>query len=301
MKQFVAYISLGIGLLVTFIYFIRPDWAAAITIIPAWVWLCVWLLAIPARKTRIFHFATAVWLGYLVVNVSELRSIARLCIPVNPPSLQLTVTTLNCAGSPFAVSDALATSPDILLLQESPSEEALGQLLEVHPGYDYQHGVDTSILVRGTITQTFNTPVYFQRVQATVDDIEYAIISLRLRTSTPRLDLWNPACWRDQTEVRDKQRAQLLAIADALPKNGPLIIGGDFNVPQGDGIFDSLKPELHESFAQAGRGWGNTIIADIPLLRIDQIWTNKALECIDARAKFTPHSDHRMMSAIFSY
>ncbi len=109
-------------------------------------------------------------------------------------------------------------------------------------------------------------------------------------------DLWAPDCWREQTENRRKRRKQLEAILAPLAgssRKAPLILGGDFNAPPGDAIFRLLSPLARDAFVEAGRGWGNTIVNQFPVLRIDQIWIDGRLQATDAYAVATQHSDHR--------
>ena len=113
-----------------------------------------------------------------------------------------------------------------------------------------------------------------------------------------RIDLWSPDCWREQTANRQRRRRQLETIVSAIEggtSSSPLIIGGDFNAPPGDAVFDSLPPTLHDAFGEAGRGWGNTIINSAPFLRIDQIWLSPQFRATNCYSQKTVHSDHRMV------
>jgi endonuclease/exonuclease/phosphatase (EEP) superfamily protein YafD len=102
--------------------------------------------------------------------------------------------------------------------------------------------------------------------------LEVEVFSLRLVPAVLRLDLWSPDCWREQTRNRRQRRVQLAAIGGrvaSLPRHLPVILGGDFNAPQGDAAFRPLTPWLHDAFREGGRGWGDTITNESPFLRID--------------------------------
>jgi endonuclease/exonuclease/phosphatase (EEP) superfamily protein YafD len=117
-----------------------------------------------------------------------------------------------------------------------------------------------------------------------------------------RIDLWSPNCWEAYRANRELQTTQLNAIAQQLstvPEERAIVIGGDFNAPQGDAIYRVLRPRLQDSFARAGRGWGNTIINDFPALRIDQIWASDELQPQSVTAHKTENSDHRAVVADF--
>ena len=95
-----------------------------------------------------------------------------------------------------------------------------------------------------------------------------------------------------------KRREQLRIIArqlDTVPASVPVVVGGDFNAPQGDAVFRVLQPRLHDVFREGGRGWGDTITNKIAALRIDQVWASGVLRAVDVGASMTRHSDHRMV------
>lgn len=74
-----------------------------------------------------------------------------------------------------------------------------------------------------------------------------------------------------------------------------LIIAGDFNAPQGDRIFSHISGYLYDTFKEQGRGVGNTILNDIPVLRIDQIWVSRNFRTLQSFTVKSDISDHRMV------
>ena len=72
-------------------------------------------------------------------------------------------------------------------------------------------------------------------------------------------------------------------------------MGGDFNAPAGDAIFELLYPNLRDAFGEAGVGWGNTITNDYPFLRIDQVWVSHHFQVQRVISRKTAFSDHRMV------
>jgi endonuclease/exonuclease/phosphatase (EEP) superfamily protein YafD len=74
-----------------------------------------------------------------------------------------------------------------------------------------------------------------------------------------------------------------------------VIIGGDFNAPPNDGSLVTLKHRLHDTFRDAGRGWGNTGTNRFPLFRVDQILVGEGLRAESVCARRTIHSDHRLV------
>lgn len=296
MNRIAAYLSLALGLILFALYSFRPDWATAATILPAWIWLPLWSLSLPEARKGIFLTGSATWLLFGAVHIEEWKSFVRAALPVPEIDSSLTVSTINASGSIPALQDALSENPDILLVQESPPQTRMDELLSHHPEYDLLYGFDCSIIARGQFANPTNGRFYTSGT-AIVDSREYFVVSLRLLTSAPRVDLWNPECWKSQSRIRHRQMKQIREVVALLPDDAILIVGGDFNVPQGDKVFSILDDHAIDTFATGGRGVCNTFLADIPVLRIDQIWTSPSLHCEHATARKCKNTDHRLYSA----
>jgi hypothetical protein len=296
MRSLAAYLSLGIGILVFIIYGLRPDWATALTIFPAWLWLAVWLLALPAFKQKVFVAVSMMWLIFGFFQIEEWRSMARSLLPFEEHENSIRITTVNASGSIVALRDAFAERPDIILVQESPGRQAMERLVEEMGGYEFVYGYDTSIIARGRLEEG-QSKLFYISATASIDSQEYFIVSLRLLTSSPRIDLWKLDCWKFQRYMRGRQVEQIKEIFDLLPDDKILVVGGDFNVPQGDRVFTVFSNRMNDTFRGAGRGWCNTILSDIPLLRIDQIWTCGELSSYHAYSRVCPDTDHRLYTA----
>jgi vancomycin resistance protein VanJ len=192
--------------------------------------------------------------------------------------------------------------PDIVLLQESPSEDAVRALAEDLYGSDASvvWGLDASVVTRGqseVVAHEIGPHVAVARMEMPSGLPVYAI-SLRLSPPILRFDLWSPAHWREQAAKRRRHREemkQVVRLLDGLPDQAPVVLGGDFNAPAGDAVTRPLRPRLRDSFMQGGLGWGNTVLNDIPILRFDQVWITPDFRAIDVRAEKTHRSDHRMV------
>ncbi|MDB5350643.1 MAG: Metal-dependent hydrolase, endonuclease/exonuclease/phosphatase family [Planctomycetota bacterium] len=307
-----ASLLLGLGLAIG--YGTRPDACAAITVFPVWVWLVPGLLlavlGMRRRSGRKNWLLPGLWLLFLLAMADEPRSLCRaipwpaaLSWESRPDGEAVRVISLNCAiGNRLAAGEVARYRPDIVLLQESPNRAEVEGLARRLFGDEagFVHGVDASLIARGRVVPA-NLPANLRGivVQARVTlasgrDIE--VISTRLLPAVFRLDLWSPDCWREQADNRRARREQLRAINRRIASvSVPVILGGDFNAPQGDAVFRLLSPKLHDAFAQGGRGWGNTITDGFPALRIDQIWVSDAFHARSVVARKTEHSDHRMV------
>ena len=262
--------------------------------------MALWFVGLPALRTRWFVVCSIVWLCFGMVQVEEWRSVLRGVLPTEEVESSLRITSVNCSGSMFSVRDAMIEVPDVLLIQESPPLHALSGFLIEHTEYQLLFGLDRSILVRGGIREAHRKQFYTMG-SAVIDGQDYCIVSLRLLTSNPRVDLWKADCWKAQVYNRQRQIQQLTEIVGLLPDDVALIVGGDFNVPQRDGIFDQMNDRLEDSFVSGGRGWCNTVLVDFPMLRIDQVWTSRTLSCFDASVRKSPKTDHLLYTARFAF
>lgn len=299
----------GLAAFLGVIYQFRPDPFAALTILPAWSWL---LLALPmvfgwrCANRRRMMLAGAAWLLFVAVHVEELPTLVRGWIhPVaeDKPAGTLRVITLNCGGGHAdALTETLPLDPDILLLQEPPSRTETDRFSKRLFGAagETQYDVDTAILARGNLTNVrrSRSPVFFSHAIADIPGFgQMELVSPRLATGHVQLNLWNPDCWITHFRWRRLQLDQMREIAAELPAQIPLLVGGDFNAPQRDRIFSLLPPGSQDAFAVAGKGIGNTILNDIPVLRIDQIWASSHFRIVQSFARQTHASDHRMVVA----
>jgi len=248
----------------------------------------------------------ALWLCYLLVFGQEPRSLARaLWAPSSEKAggYAIRVISLNCAGGDASAAAEVAPyHPDILLLQEAPPAEKADEMGREWFGAEAVmiSGWDTAILARGElITGPARSASHFTWARIRLPSgSEIVLVSVRLSPPSLRFDLWSSECWREQARVRHVHRTEMADVALALrdaARGVPVVVGGDFNAPGGDGIFRSLGPRMSDAFREAGRGWGNTVSNECPVLRFDQVWVSKDVPVVNVVARKTQHSDHRMV------
>lgn len=301
-------LSAGVATILTVIYAIRPDIFAAVTVLPAWAWVLLVLPLIPFLRRKHIRQALAcvfMWAIFAVLHVEEPRSVLR---GVFSPAMSqkggegiIRLVTFNCGGGQRdALEEVKVLEPDIVFLQESPPRKDVdGLSRDLFGGegasiWDY----DTSIIGRGDLRNLrteCGTPFYSLALLTSPGFGKVRVVSLRLWTNNPRIDLWNPGCWKNQRELRERQLQQMMQIMVDQIDSGPLVIAGDFNAPQGDKVFSLLPDTLYDTFGAQGRGMGNTIINNIPLLRIDQIWVSRDFETVQSFAVRSNVSDHRIV------
>lgn len=288
----------------------QPDALAALSLIPVWCWLLAGLgtliLARRLRPRAWWIMLAGMWLLFLI-RVEESRSLSRsvwsrftTSRSMNPGELRLRVVSVNCAdGSLRTAREAAALNPDILLLQESPGRDDLEQLATELFGES--HGVlwsaDTSIVARWPIQRTVARDHFVTGLVQLPNRIQIRVVSLRLAPPVVRFDLWNPACWREQTAKRRQHAKQVDQLLDLLIDEieEVAILGGDFNAAQHDRATWPLRELTQDTFDVTGRGWGNTVLNTIPVLRFDQIWAGGRCRATGTRAIQSQHSDHRLV------
>lgn len=289
-------------------YALQPDPLATVTFWPAYVWAApgaAFVIPMMRRQNRRMRILIILpWILFVLVNREEFSLRRYFCIP---QQRGIRIVSLNCSGGSIAAArEAFKSHPDIIMLQETPSEREVRKLCIEYYGDDTGEaasvlcGLDCSIIARGRIRPY---DLGSARLQCTAGKVflrgaELDVASVRLVPPVFRTDIWSPDCWRTQADNRSIRRAQLRAVMDALnakAKGAPLIVGGDFNAPARDGALREMTPRLHDAFAEAGIGWGNTVLNDFPVQRADQIWVSDEFRPFQVFAERTRNSDHRMV------
>jgi hypothetical protein len=297
-------------------YWRRPDSCALITLYPAWGWfplgIALLLLSWQRSGRRAVMAVAVLWFVFLLLFAEEPRSLLRA---MGDSSTEwraarqrgdaVRVVSLNCAGgSEAAAEEAMRQKADVILLQESPPAETLRQLADDAMGADAAVvcGFECVIVVDGQAEEIpLPTEVSRFAVRARVITsmgVEADVISLRLLPPVLSFNVFSPTCWQSQRVNRTARREQIALTAAEVGDSTaelPLILGGDFNAPGGDGALRALPARLRDAFREAGAGWGNTATNDFPLLRFDQVWVSKHWRVTRVTARKTQHSDHRMV------
>lgn len=305
-KAWPLLLSFVASCLLTVLYCVRPDAFAAVTFIPAWGWLVLLAPVLPFLRRKYCFPALLcglAWLVFTLVHVEEPRTVLRgLLSPVQstkPPGA-IRLVSVNCSGSPAALQEAAAWGPDIVFVQESPPrkdvESFARELFGPHGAYVWD--IDTSIVMKGnlqSIGAQEGLPFFSLAVSTSPDVGEVVLASVHLWPGIPEIELWDPRCWRSQTRLRLSQLRQMRRLVSQMDAAKPLMVAGDFNAPQGDKIFSLLPATLYDSFLAQGRGIGNTVTNNMPLVRIDQIWVSREFETLQSFAVKSSASDHRMV------
>jgi hypothetical protein len=306
-KAWPLILLIGAACFLTLIYCLRPDAFAVVTFFPAWGWLLLIVPMLPFLRRKYCFPALLcglVWLVFVLLHIEEPKTLLRgLLSPVkstkSPGALRL--ISVNCAsGNPNVLHEIRTWNPDIIFLQESPPRKEIENLARdlfgAHGTFVYD--IDSSIVVKGNLQSLHpqeGMSFFSLGVFALPDVGEVILVSLRLFPGIAAIELWDHHCWRNQTRLRRAQLQQMEQLVAMLDTTKPIIVAGDFNAPPGDKIFNLLPDTLYDSFRAQGRGIGNTIANDMPLLRIDQIWVSHEFTTLQSFAVKNGVSDHRMV------
>lgn len=306
----VAYLAVVICLLN------RWDGLVMITLIPIWAWAAIGMLA-SALSWLFFRgipsivvFCLCLFTG--VTFSEETHSLVRELVSkvgseeTSPPDDQtITIINLNCGGTEAPLSRIAGDKPDIITIQDAPSEKSLITLKNELFGDDYSLLINRSnaIIARGKfiaeIKETESATLH-GRLSHPSRKI-FDITTVDLNYCIPRKDMWKPKVWKQLTEVRIQNRRLIRGYLgeNSIKANNIIrVFSGGFNTPPRDDVFRPLiTNSLKDVFAESGMSWGNTYPSDYPSLRLDQIWVSAELEPLSAKATLNPDAFHRTVVA----
>jgi len=307
-------ISLAAGIVVwvglACCYWFRPGPLALITEYPAWTWpvlaglSCVVVVLANWRAALVILGMSALF--FLAIS-EEPWSLARGLVPpgsgVGQPG-HLRVVSANCAGGDAkAAEEALALSPDILLLPESPSRADTARLCKKLYGNNggYVWNYDCAIVADGKVQEVpfGKHSSFFTAARVTTRDGQViGVVCIHLVVPPYHYNPFSRVSWISQAQHRRNQLEQMRVVRefiDQIPPSIPLLVGGDFIAAAGDPVYRPLSPRLRDTFRSAGVGWGDTLINAMPIHRIDQVWVSDAFKPMRVEAVKSIHSDHRMV------
>jgi len=300
---------------------LRPDFLAAFTVVPVWLWggigiLCA-LISYRLRSERYTLIVAGAWLVTLGCVADESRALLRFRTEAPMPGLAMPyqgrpvirVATLNCSSFRFGnpATELAAWQPDIVLLQEVfPYQvQQIANALD-GPKSEWRVNLTNAVLTRWKIEREINDPIR-RKQQVTIvtpSGKKIEVINVHLATAATDLRLWRMAVWIGHRNNRVTHRQELSQDLQQLRNTTqfpatPTVFGGDFNSTASDGIHKQLTGDFVDAFAAAGTGLGNTFQRRIPFMRIDYLYGSRELTPVRCLTVTTRHSDHRMVIADF--
>lgn len=102
------------------------------------------------------------------------------------------------------------------------------------------------------------------------------------------------------TKPRRVPLERLVALADSL-RDQPLIIAGDFNTPRDSVFIDPLRAHHRNAWESAGIRGADTWPWPVPVLSLDQVWSNNQLKPVRCQTAGNWRSDHLWVEAEFVF
>ncbi len=94
--------------------------------------------------------------------------------------------------------------------------------------------------------------------------------------------------WIDRRAPLERLSAQFTQWND-----GPRVVMGDFNTPEGSVWFAGMRRDFRDVFETAGSGYGPTWPWPLPVLKLDQMWISQEFHAVRSGRYTTWRSDHR--------
>ena len=262
-----------------------------------------------------------VWLALANIVVLAFGAFQLLGLSLAPqdtgtrPSLRVMTYNIHhgSLGIEAVARDIRRQNPDVVLLQECNAfrswPDPMPRLAQLLPGYrTYLAGDEVAMLCRLPVRSVAAWPLRDsgpRRIALSavlsVGGRSLRVLNVHLMTSSTGSSLARsgrraPDHLRQTARVRGEQLERVRQWVQS--GDGPCIVAGDFNTPP-RGVFYRRMPArgLSDSFRQAGRGFGATYPSDIPLLRIDHIFTGKGVRALRTWVPRTHGSDHRPVVA----
>ena len=201
-----------------------------------------------------------------------------------------------------------AQKPDVVCLQETAPfrgfPDPLPGILARSPGWEIARAAEVTTLSRHPIVRrkahtmlpemgrsALETTLKLPAGDVTVFNVHYNTAYAERpdpgRDDLPRMSYRSMARW-EQTSI-------LFEAVEAV--DGPVIVAGDFNNPPRGINYRRLTRRFTDAFRAAGWGFGYTLRSDLPVMRIDYIFTSADMGVTRCEALGVKVSDHRAVVA----
>ncbi len=221
--------------------------------------------------------------------------------------VSLRVMSYNLFGKTATSTVLQAANADIICVQESRDQNLLKALQQALPNYFMAHEGEVTTFSRFPILTT--KVQHLKRSWRTILETDLDVNGTVVRVVNVHFNTLNiqggsyyqkhpeSMAGRVSTSIEDRREAVNILLEIAANTNLPLLILGDFNTPTRGTLYGALKTQLEDAFATTGWGFGYSFRSDLPLLRIDYVWTNPFVKPTRAFVINTRASDHRPLVA----
>ncbi len=293
------------------------DTFTAITVIPFWMYAIPCGIIVRAAawigRSRFGLGVCLLWAGAALGATGEVRSLIRSLEHLAAEregargDRGFRIVSLKAGDTLPDGAQLRRLGPDIVLIQQLTSEDAVIELTvdTFESGGSFVRGERGAILGKGrflTFAEDEETGSIHTRFNSAAG-VLFDLTGVQLEESLPDGRLWRGDTWN---RMRDKRREKRRAVrrfveSYGIDANQPVrIVGGDFGAPPGDDIYRPLRTAgLRDLFRLAGRGFGNTEPAGLPLYRSSQIWASPELVPHDCHVRQLEGWDGRVLICDF--
>lgn len=279
-----------------------PRWVAALPLVPLAGWV---LAAVPRRRIWRHLSVLAVTAGVLLFGVMDFRLAAGRASGI--ASLRVMTHNVGESGVTAEAVDRLmrAERIDVAALQECPFYDNGPARL----GWEFFYGGDLCLVSRFPFTvldvadpdtaweHSGFEPMRFE-IQAptgTFQLLNVHLETIRGAITGPGQRDWSRHFTANRTEAR---RQSMRARARVRGVNLPVIVVGDFNLPEESVIYRTVWGDLLNAFGSCGRGFGYTKFTLAFAVRIDHVLAPADWHCASAYVLASPYGgDHAPLIA----
>jgi endonuclease/exonuclease/phosphatase (EEP) superfamily protein YafD len=298
---------------------LADEWwpATLVMFAPRWPWALPMLVLVPAalrwrrRLLWVLGAAALVWLvpvaGYVLPSPANLAG-------TSPPP-ELRVLTYNMGEGHFAPGEIVAwldgEAPQIAVFQECAQLiEPVRKLLVEH-GWRVEVQQGSCMVSRYPIRRVeARDPTAIWKMYGSGIVVRYEVetpgrvvnvVNVHLATVRQGLNAIRYRRWGGISElesnIEQRDLESLLAHAFALQSNGPLLVAGDFNMPEESALYRRHWSDLRNAFSCAGYGFGTSKETRWHGIRIDHVLLGPGWSCLRTRVGSHLGGDHRPMVA----
>jgi vancomycin resistance protein VanJ len=314
----VAYL-IGLVAVALALHLLSDRWWPATVILfsPRWLWALPLLVLVPLAAIRARRWLWPLGLAGLLqlfgISAYIPPSLAALNPPAGAPGLRL--STYNIGGGGIEPAEVVLwldeAAPQVALFQEcgeliSPVRDALkarGWQVEV------QHGscVASRFPIRkveardpSAIWKMYGSGVIV-RYEIETPSGMVNVFNQHLATVRPGLNALRERRWGGvsalESNIEQRELESMLSRAFVSQAKGPVIVGGDFNMPVESAIYRRHWSDMNNAFSCAGMGLGTTKATRWHGVRIDHVLLGPGWQCLQTRVARRLGGDHFPMIA----
>jgi endonuclease/exonuclease/phosphatase family metal-dependent hydrolase len=278
------------------------------------IWWVTVLAYVPQHVWLVPPFGLLLWSAFkpdarvVALNLGSLGLVLFLFmgLKLNFPRVVSTdairVVSYNIRGASDTTRFLVEANADIVCLQESRDFAGLYDRLKIQlPNYQSLNSGELTLFSKFPIleTKTFRVPksnrvwtehlLKVRGLPLRVINVHFLTLNIQGRNAkdsvSARVTRFSQYRWEITNAILKRVQISL----------EPVLLCGDFNTPPVGSLYHAFSSHLTDAFAARGFGFGFSYRSDLPVLRIDYLFTNLLVQ--NAFISDTRASDHRPMVA----